>query len=1040
MFEGIIIWVLVILGIPIGIAIWVIRVALRASRKADEVNERLNLLESEIRSLKKGTVSPAPSIYPTKPLVAPQPSPSILSLPPKKPTPPPPEESSISSPSEEPISKPPPLIPPVVPSAIPPPVFASTPGAWLSEEKSADLPSSETPSTPVINWEQFIGKNLFAWIGGLAFFLGMAFFVKYSVDNNWIGPELRIAIGFLVGLGLLVGGWVMSQKDYKVLGQSLCATGIVILYAVTFVCHHPSYKFLDSTPTLLLMILITAAAFLLAIRLDAQVVSILGLLGGFLTPILLSTGVDNPLGLFGYIAILDIGLLAVVLRTRWNYQALLAVIGTVLMQVGWVVKFFAVAKIFIAMSIFLGFSALFLTAFILARSSEQVDDSISASALIPPFVSLGFTFYLLGFRELGQNPGILFTFVLSADLILLALVLLHDKLRQAHLVAGGVVFILLSIWTMRYLSDELLNWGLGLYLLFAILHSVFPILLQQRRQSERPPVWWGHLFPMIALLLIIVHIAHSHEVSFFVWCGVMLLDVVAIALAIFTATILSIVGALLLTLLTAAVWILKTPAHMIGLPEIWGVVGGFAIFFFVASVFAARKITAKLTTTSTSSAAAIKESAEESVFSLVSISPDALTQLPAFSAIMPFLLLILVTFRLQLPDPSPIFGLALLLTILLLGVVRLGNLDWLTAIGLASVLALEHSWHFKHFQVDTAFVPLAWYIGFYGLYAIFPFLFQRTMETRALPWAIAALSGPLHFYLVHKVVSLMFPHNGYMGLLPLAFAIPALLSLVYLIRVLPSDHPHRNSQLAWFGGVTLFFITLIFPIQFDRQWITIGWALEGAALLWFFHRVPHLGLRLVGVTLLVVAFIRLLNPAILSYHAHSETPILNWYLYTYGLVAVSLFAGGKLLAPPRNMILEFNTPPLLYGLGTILAFLLMNIEIADYFVDPNSTTLTFKLWDKTGNLAQDMTYSIAWALFAFGLLIVGIRKEITAVRYASIGLLGITLVKLFFHDLRTLKDIYRIVALVGVALVLMVGSFLYQRFFTASANENKTQD
>ena len=49
------------------------------------------------------------------------------------------------------------------------------------------------------------------------------------------------------------------------------------------------------------------------------------------------------------------------------------------------------------------------------------------------------------------------------------------------------------------------------------------------------------------------------------------------------------------------------------------------------------------------------------------------------------------------------------------------------------------------------------------------------------------------------------------------------------------------TQLAWFGGVALFFITLIFPIQFDRQWITIGWALEGAALLWLFHRVPHRG-------------------------------------------------------------------------------------------------------------------------------------------------------------------------------------------------------
>ena len=190
------------------------------------------------------------------------------------------------------------------------------------------------------------------------------------------------------------------------------------------------------------------------------------------------------------------------------------------------------------------------------------------------------------------------------------------------------------------------------------------------------------------------------------------------------------------------------------------------------------------------------------------------------------------------------------------------------------------------------------------------------------------------------------------------------------------------TQLAWFGGVALFFITLIFPIQFDRQWITIGWALEGAALLWLFHRVPHPGLRLTGVGLLVAAFVRLaFNPAVLEYHARSATPILNWYLYAYGIVTVCLFAGARLLAPPRNLILQSNAPPILAGLGTVLAFLLLNIEIADYFSAPGST-LTFQF---SGNFARDMTYSIAWALFALVLLVIGILRKIPATRYAAPG-------------------------------------------------------
>jgi uncharacterized membrane protein len=276
-----------------------------------------------------------------------------------------------------------------------------------------------------------------------------------------------------------------------------------------------------------------------------------------------------------------------------------------------------------------------------------------------------------------------------------------------------------------------------------------------------------------------------------------------------------------------------------------------------------------------------------------------------------------------------------------------------------------------------------------------------------------------------------------MGLLPAAFAIPALLSLVFVLKKIPAENKSRMTQLAWFGGVALFFITLIFPIQFDRQWITIGWALEGAALLWLFHRVPHPGLRLVGAGLLIAAFARLaFNPAVLEYHPRAATAIFNWYLYAYGIVTVCLFAGTKLLAPPRNQISKVNVPPILAGLGTVLAFLLLNIEIADYFSAPGST-LTFQF---SGDFARDMTYSIAWALFALVLLVAGILKKIPAARYAAMGLLCVTLLKLFFHDLARLGQLYRIGAFIGVAVIAMLASFAYQKFFSAGDKAKETKD
>jgi uncharacterized membrane protein len=250
--------------------------------------------------------------------------------------------------------------------------------------------------------------------------------------------------------------------------------------------------------------------------------------------------------------------------------------------------------------------------------------------------------------------------------------------------------------------------------------------------------------------------------------------------------------------------------------------------------------------------------------------------------------------------------------------------------------------------------------------------------------------------------------------------------LLTVQKTIPADNPRRLTLLAWFGGVTLFFITLIFPIQFERQWLTVAWALEGAALFWLFHRVPHRGLPAVGAVLLVTAFARLaLNPAVLEYHVRSQTPVFNWYLYAYGLTVAALFAGARLAAPPHERVLGVKVPPLFNTLGTILAFLLLNIEIADYFTPTGARTLTFQF---SGDFARDMSYTIGWALFALGLLVAGIWKETRTARYAAIALLSVALLKLFFHDLARLEALYRIGALFAVAVIAILASFAYQRF------------
>jgi uncharacterized membrane protein len=85
-----------------------------------------------------------------------------------------------------------------------------------------------------------------------------------------------------------------------------------------------------------------------------------------------------------------------------------------------------------------------------------------------------------------------------------------------------------------------------------------------------------------------------------------------------------------------------------------------------------------------------------------------------------------------------------------------------------------------------------------------------------------------------------------------------------------------------------------------------------------------------------------------------------------------------------------------------------------------------------------MTYTIAWALFALGLLVAGIWKEARAARYAAITLLSVALLKLFFHDLAQLAQLYRVGALFAVAAVAILASFAYQRFLPNNEKPPRT--
>jgi uncharacterized membrane protein len=979
----------------VGVVSWWLTRERSLARAIDELRWRQARTEADLATLRHNLQ--AKSDTPEQPADVRPPVAATTASPPVVVVPPPPTRT-------------PPPLPPVPAanheSAPSRPAIPSVP----SQPSLRPPPSPVVAPEPAFNWEQFVGVKLVAWLAGLALFLAAAFGLKYSFEQNLIPPAVRAGAGFVLGAGLLVAGVVLRRREYAVTAQTLAATGVVILYAVTFACRS-LFHFEAFGPglTFAVMTLVTAVAFGLAVRMDAQVVAVLGMLGGFLTPVLVSTGENNPVGLFGYLAILDLGLLAVAWRKRWDYLSLAAALGTAAMQFGWFLKFYSPDQVGVLQVVLPGFIAVFGAAFALSVKRDWANPFLTFAAALLPMVTLGVGFELVTARELAALPGRVFWIIFAADVALLSMVFFKPSLRALESVGGGVLFLLLGIWNAFQLDSPRLPWALGLTVGFALLHTAFPLALRRLRPAELAPASvWAQFFPALALMLVLIPLLKSLPVGPLFWVTIVLVDGLAIVLALLSGALLGLIAVVVLTFALAGVWLNFGVHEIADTAESLLVIGGFGVFLAAAGAFVSRRL-------------GLKSATSEG-------DPRLRAAAPVLSATLPFLLLILLGQRLHPANPSAIFAVAAGLGAVLLALVRWTGFTSLLLAGLGAVGLLQWSWLASSFRpADGVTVPLLWLVLFAGMFTGFPFLFQSRLQGRRIPWAVSALAGVVHFPLAYSLVKQALPSVP-LGLVPAIFALPPFAALAWLARSLPKESSPRLAHLAWFGGVGFLFVTLIFPVQFERQWITLGWAFEGVALCWLFHRLPHPGLRATGVGLLVAAFVRLaLNPAVLSYHPPSGTPILNWYLYAYGLVSGALFAGAYLLAPPRERVFGSNVQPVLYTLGTILAFLLVNVEIADYFA--TGTTLTFEF---SGNFARDLAYTIAWALFALGLIVVGVAKRVRSVRYAGLGLLGVVVLKLFLHDLANLNQLYRIIAFAGVAVIALAASVLYQRFLAGS--------
>ncbi|WP_347159694.1 DUF2339 domain-containing protein [Pontibacter chitinilyticus] len=184
-----------------------------------------------------------------------------------------------------------------------------------------------------LDWEKFIGENLINKLGIAILVLGIGFFVKYAIDQDWINEVGRVAIGMLAGGALLgVAHWL--RRQYQAFSSVLVGGGMAVLYFTIAIAFH-EYSLFSQTVAFILMVGITGFTIMLAIAYDRIELAVLALIGGFASPFMVSTGAGNYVVLFVFILLLNLGILVLAYFKKWPLLNLIAYLFTIILYGGW---------------------------------------------------------------------------------------------------------------------------------------------------------------------------------------------------------------------------------------------------------------------------------------------------------------------------------------------------------------------------------------------------------------------------------------------------------------------------------------------------------------------------------------------------------------------------------------------------------------------------------------------------------------------------------------------------------------------------------
>ncbi|HEY1500532.1 MAG TPA: DUF2339 domain-containing protein [Acidobacteriaceae bacterium] len=220
-------------------------------------------------------------------------------------------------------------------AAVPAMVHTELPAAAAQSAIVEVVAANDEPSL-----ENRIGSQWFNRIGILAVLIAAAWFLKLAWDNHWIGPLGQVLIGLVAGAGLVAWSERFRTHGYPAFSYSLKAVGSGILYLSLWAAFS-FYHLIGSGVAFAAMIAVTAFNGFLSWAQDAELLALYAIVGGFSTPLLVSTGENHEVALFTYLLLLDVAVLLLVALKPWSRLLCAAFAGTVFFFAAWAMQYYS---------------------------------------------------------------------------------------------------------------------------------------------------------------------------------------------------------------------------------------------------------------------------------------------------------------------------------------------------------------------------------------------------------------------------------------------------------------------------------------------------------------------------------------------------------------------------------------------------------------------------------------------------------------------------------------------------------------------------